>query len=137
MAVVYETLDRGLVRTYSNAGFKVHGGLPEGDYDVAYDPAEAHREYTETDIPVDAPPLPEPGHRELSRVKLYHALHDMGIWEQTKAYMEQAGVWNDFDYATTLDEDSELVQNAIKALKTSLGLSDEEISDIMDASAIQ
>ena len=136
MAVVYETLDRGLVRTYSNAGFKVHGGLPEGDYDVAYDPADAHREYTETDIPVDAPPAPEKGHRSLSRVNLYHALDDLGIWEQVKAYMEQAGIWNDFDYATTLDEDSDLVKNAVSALKASLGLTDEQIEAVMDQAAI-
>ena len=42
------------VRTYSNAGMMVHGGVPEGDYYEAYDPADTGRTYTETDIPIDA-----------------------------------------------------------------------------------
>ena len=41
------------VRTYSDAGYKIHGGSPEGDYDEAVDPAEAGRTYTETDIPIE------------------------------------------------------------------------------------
>ena len=41
------------IRTYSDAGMKIHGGMPEGDYDVAEDPAEFNRTYTETDIPID------------------------------------------------------------------------------------
>ena len=41
------------IRTYSDAGMKIHGGSPEGDYDEACDPAEFNRTYTETDIPVD------------------------------------------------------------------------------------
>lgn len=42
-----------LVRTYSDRGVKIHGGVPEGDYDVAEDPASFNRTYTETDIPID------------------------------------------------------------------------------------
>lgn len=41
------------VRTYSDAGFLIHGGSPEGDYAEAIDPADAVRTYTETDIPVE------------------------------------------------------------------------------------
>lgn len=41
------------IRTFSDAGMKIHGGSPEGDYDVAEDPAEFNRTYTETDIPID------------------------------------------------------------------------------------
>lgn len=42
------------IRTYSDIGMKIHGGSPEGDYDEAYDPIELHREYTETDIPIES-----------------------------------------------------------------------------------
>ena len=42
------------IRTYSDAGMKIHGGSPEDDYDVAEDPAEFNRTYTETDIPIDS-----------------------------------------------------------------------------------
>ena len=55
--IVQETLKvgaRDFVRTYSDAGFMIHGGSPEGDYSEACDPAELDRTYTETDIPIDA-----------------------------------------------------------------------------------
>lgn len=52
MAVQYETLENGLVRAYSDAGFMIHGGNPEADYSEAVDPADQNRKYTETDIPV-------------------------------------------------------------------------------------
>lgn len=42
------------VRTFSDAGMKIHGGSPVDDYDVAEDPAEFNRTYTETDIPIDS-----------------------------------------------------------------------------------
>ena len=42
-----------LIKTYSDLGVKIHGGLPEADYDEAYDPIDSGRTYTETDIPID------------------------------------------------------------------------------------
>lgn len=57
MAIVQEHFlvgETDFIRTYSDAGMKVHGGVPEGDYDEACDPAEFNRTYTETDIPIDA-----------------------------------------------------------------------------------
>lgn len=44
---------RDFIRTYSDSGFMIHGGVPESDYDAAEDPAELGRTYTETDIPVE------------------------------------------------------------------------------------
>jgi len=41
------------VKTYSDIGMKIHGGMPEGDYDEAYDPIDSGRTYTETDIPIE------------------------------------------------------------------------------------
>lgn len=41
------------VRSYSDAGYYIHGGMPEGDYAEAIDPAELGRTYTETDIPIE------------------------------------------------------------------------------------
>ena len=52
--IVQQQISDTLVRTYSDKGVKIHGGFPEADYDDAIDPISAHREYTETDIPVDA-----------------------------------------------------------------------------------
>lgn len=41
------------IRTYSDRGMMIHGGMPEGDYSEATDPEELGRTYTETDIPID------------------------------------------------------------------------------------
>lgn len=41
------------IYTYSDLGMKIHGGVPEDDYDEAYDPIDSGRTYTETDIPID------------------------------------------------------------------------------------
>ena len=56
MAIVQEHFlvgERDFIRTYSDAGFYIHGGSPEGDYSEACDPAELNRTYTETDIPIE------------------------------------------------------------------------------------
>lgn len=50
--IVQEIIGDG-VRTYSDAGFYIHGGFPEGYYEEAYDPIDAGRVYTETDIPIE------------------------------------------------------------------------------------
>lgn len=42
-----------LVKTYSDIGMKIHGGMPEGDYDETYDPIDSGRTYVETDIPIE------------------------------------------------------------------------------------
>lgn len=51
-----ETLTIGekqFIRTYSDRGMMIHGGVPEGDYSEACDPASLGRTYTETDIPIE------------------------------------------------------------------------------------
>lgn len=52
--VIYEDLQNGLVKAYSDAGFYIHGGSPENDYAEAIDPKTENRKYTETSkkIPV-------------------------------------------------------------------------------------
>ena len=50
--VIYEDYGDKLVRAYSNEGFYIHGGNPEGDYDEAIDPAVLGRTYTETDVKI-------------------------------------------------------------------------------------
>lgn len=57
MAIIQEHFtigERDFIRTYSDAGMMIHGGMPEGDYSEACDPAEFNRQYTETDIPIDS-----------------------------------------------------------------------------------
>ena len=50
--VKYETLANDFVKAYSDAGYYIHGGNPEGDYVEAIDPVDAGRIYKETDIPI-------------------------------------------------------------------------------------
>lgn len=45
--------DQQFIKTYSDAGYMIHGGMPEADYTEAVDPAELGRTYTETDIPIE------------------------------------------------------------------------------------
>ena len=64
MAIIQEHFsvgERDFIRTYSDAGFYIHGGSPEADYSEATDPADLQRSYTETDILVesDAPEAEE------------------------------------------------------------------------------
>ena len=53
MAIVQEQISDKLIKTYSDSGFKIHGGNPEADYDAAVDPIDAGRTYVETTIPVE------------------------------------------------------------------------------------
>lgn len=48
----YELNGRSFIRTYSDRGMLIHGGMPEADYDEANDPAELNRTYVETNIPI-------------------------------------------------------------------------------------
>lgn len=48
MAIIKESKGNGLVKTYSDAGYYIHGGNPDGDYAMAIDPESATRTYTET-----------------------------------------------------------------------------------------
>ena len=51
--VKYETLDNGFVKAYSDAGYYIHGGNPEGDYVAAVDPESVGRIYKETNIKIE------------------------------------------------------------------------------------
>lgn len=51
--VKYETLANGFVKAYSDSGYYIHGGNPEGDYVAAVDHESAGRIYKETDIKIE------------------------------------------------------------------------------------
>ena len=53
----YELNGRQFVRTYSDAGRYVVGGVPSGEYVEANDPAEFHRAYAEGDVIEEAADL--------------------------------------------------------------------------------
>lgn len=100
----------------------------------AYDSAEAPTRVVRSWAEVQDPPPPP---RSLSKRKLYRALGAVGIWKGAKSYMESAGCWEDWQYATTLDEDDPLIVAAVAALKQSLGLTDEQVEAILAASVAE
>ena len=51
--IVTEKLENDMIKTYSDAGYYIHGGVPEADYEEAIDPVWAGRTYTETNIPIE------------------------------------------------------------------------------------
>ena len=51
--VKYETLANGFVKAYSDAGYYIHGGNPEGDYVSAVDHESVGRIYKETNIKIE------------------------------------------------------------------------------------
>lgn len=78
--IVQENLGNGFIRTYSDAGFYIHGGFPEGDYDEAVDPEEYGRTYVETDIPiVDEDGDGEPDGQEATIEDYQNALEGLGV----------------------------------------------------------
>lgn len=53
MAIKQIQTDDGLIHSYSDAGYYIHGGDPEGDYADAYDPAGSGRAYVETNQKIE------------------------------------------------------------------------------------
>lgn len=51
--IVKEMLENDLVKTYSDKHVYIRGGFPVGLYTEAIDPVSMHREYEETDIPIE------------------------------------------------------------------------------------
>ena len=78
--IVQEQITETLTKTYSDAGYYIHGGEPEGDYIEAIDPTELGRTYTETDIPIepeDGGETPDP--EEATTADYEAAVEDLGV----------------------------------------------------------
>lgn len=131
--IVKEKLDNGLVRTYSNSGVKIHGGYPEADYDIVYDPEDLHREYTETTIPVDSP-VQRP--TQYSKLKILMCAQKAGFDQALIGFIEGNKtvelIWN----ASNTIEDNELLENYIAAVSAAIGKSEEEIRAFLDENCI-
>ena len=59
--IIQEDIGNDLVKTYSDQGMMIRGGVPEGLYDIAIDPKRLGRTYVETDIPIPTEEEPEEG----------------------------------------------------------------------------
>ena len=100
----------------------------------AYDDAGAPTAIVESWVEVQDPPAPP---RSLSRKKLRDAFVELGVWNAVRDYLQTSDKWEIFLLSTTLDEDNELVQEAIGALRETFGLSQEQIESILSASVAE
>ena len=131
--IIQEEIGGGIVRTYSNLGVKVHGGFPESDYDIAYDPAEAGRIYVETDIPVEAKPE---GPAQYSKVKILLAAQEAGFATDLIALIKSDPmlecIWN----ASNVIEDNELLAGYLPLIAQALEKTELEIKTFLDENCI-
>ena len=98
----------------------------------AYDSDEAPTRIVQSWEVVQDPPAPP---RSLSKVKLMRALKSRELWAPVKAFIAASEDYADeWELSTTLDEDNELIVSAVAALKAQLGLTDEQVEEILAAS---
>ena len=80
----------------------------------------------------------EPRNLSLSKRKLMLNLKALGIWEQVKQFMQTTNdYWDNWEASTTLDEQEEMMQAAVQALKTAFQMSDEQVEEIITNSAVE
>ena len=104
---------------------------PRYDYDDAENPTKIEQSWAEVQ---DPPPPP----RSLSKVKLMRALKARSLWISVKAFIEASEDYADeWALSTTLDEDNALIVSAVAALKAQLGLTDEQVEEILAASVAE
>ena len=139
MAVIYEDQPNGTVKAYSDQHKKIFGGFPEAEYDVVYDPKDAHRTYVETDHWIDS--IPEQNTREFSKMYLELALFKAGLLEAVDNFIDSQTITNEqgqtlplrrlYDTALTFSEDNEYFNKFKSELQTILGLTDGQVEEIL------
>lgn len=121
-----------MVKAYSDQHKKIFGGFPEAEYDVVYDPKDAHRTYVETDHWIDS--MPEQTGRVFSKMYLELALFKAGLLAQVDSFIDSQSITNEqgqtmplrrlYDTALTFSEDNEYFGQFKSELQTILGLTD-------------
>ena len=139
MAVIYEDQPDGTVKAYSDQHKKIFGGFPEAEYDVVYDPKDAHRTYVETDHWIDS--IPEQNTRVFSKMYLELALFKARLLEAVDNFIDSQTITNEqgqtlplrrlYDTALTFSEDNEYFDKFKSELQTILGLTDEQVEEIL------
>ena len=79
---------------------------------------------------VDDPP---PAPRVFSKLKVVAALRTAGKWDAAKAYIEGLDLYDLFLAAQVFAEDNEYFGQGVSALKTELGMTDEQVEEILSA----
>lgn len=99
------------------------------EFRYAYDDESAPTAILKNWIEVENPPDPP---RSLSKVKLMRALKERQLWAAVKAFIQSSeSLADEWELSTTLDEDHELVKNAVGALQSRLGIPEQTIKEIL------
>ena len=86
---------------------------------------------------------PLPGPRKYSKMKLYIKLVSDGLWESFKAFLENiilengVNAYTAFEMAQELSDENQMFKDYLEAIKTTLGISDEKVQEILDASVLE
>ena len=142
MAVVYEEQENGMVKAYSDQHKMIFGGFPEAEYDVAYDPKDAHRTYVETDKYIPTQESISTA-RRFSKLSLESALFQMGLLDRVDAFVDAQLVENEhgqqvplrrfYNTANEFREDHPLFEKYLGLLKPVVGLTDIQIEQLLDS----
>ena len=99
------------------------------EFRFAYDDESAPTAILKNWIEVQNPPDPP---RSLSKVKLMRALKERQLWAAVKAFIQSnENLADEWELSTTLDEDHDLVKNAVGALRTQLEIPEQTIKEIL------
>lgn len=98
----------------------------------------AYREYVEEDgkivyrwkyqVPVKVP-------RVFSKLRAVEALMGLGVWDEVKAWIDEQGLYDLYLAAVEFSEDDERFVAGVSALKSKLGLTDEQVESILSRCA--
>lgn len=142
--VVYKNIGNGIVHAYSDAGRKIVGGEPYGTYSEAYDPEDAHRTYEESDEYVPTYIVNPSPYRRFSKLSLESVLFQAGLLDAVDAFIDAQVVTNEkgqtqplrrfYNTANDFSEDHPLFTQYRELLKQNLGLSDEDVENILSKS---
>lgn len=105
------------------------------EFRFAYDDESAPTAILKNWVEVQNPPDPP---RSLSKVKLMRALKERQLWAAVKAFIQSSeSLADEWELSTTLDEDHELVKNAVGALRTQLEIPEQTIKEILAESVAE
>lgn len=75
--------------------------------------------------------ITEEGRRTFSKLKLYVAVKELGLWPAVKAWLEEQDLWDAFLLAQDVSEDDPMFSTGLSALKGRLGITDEKAEEIL------
>lgn len=126
MAIVTETFDCGLVRTYSDDGVKIERDGVR--YDEAVDPADSGRVYIETDEPVGEPV-------RYSRWGIIKAIEKRGLADAFDEYLKNDNrAFRSFYGPEWFEANDERFREMVKTIRRSFELTDAQIAEILSES---